>query len=156
MARCAASATFRAVTVHPHADAGRGEPVDDSQQRFERGIRRFLEDLRKSERRSRKERRKSNRRVIDLPVEQDRRQGGERRAQPRRGERDRRAPPGAQFSWAHTMQIQAMLARPSRGAACPRCGATLLLGPPEERAGVTTREVLCTGCRRSAAIVEDT
>ena len=129
--------------------------MDDSSQRFERGIRRFLEDLRKSERRSRKERRKHERRVIELPVEHDRRRGADRRAEPRRGERDRRAPPAAQFSWSHTMQIQAMLARPSRGVACPRCSGALLLGPPELRAGVTTREVLCTGCRRSAAIVED-
>jgi len=129
--------------------------VDDPSQRFERGIRRFLDDLRKSERRSKKERRQQERRVIDLPVEKDRRQGGERRAEPRRGPRDRRAPPSAQFSWTHTMQIQAMLARPARGVACPRCSGALLLGPPEERAGVTTREVLCTGCRRSAAIVED-
>jgi len=129
--------------------------VDDPGHGFERGIRRFLEDLRKSERRGSKERRRKERRVIDLPVEQERRQGGERRAEIRRAQRDRRAPPAAQFSWTHTMQIQAMLARPSDGAACPRCGGSLLLGPPEERAGVTTREVLCTGCRRSAAIVED-
>lgn len=147
--------TLRAVPAPGRIGTLGGERVDDHGQRFQRGIRRFLEDLRKSERRSAKERREKERRVLDLPVDQDRRQGAERRAEVRRGQRDRRAPPAAQFSWTHTMQIQAMLARPSRGAACPRCGSALLLGPPEERAGVTTREVLCTGCRRSAAIVED-
>lgn len=130
--------------------------VDEIDPQVERGIRRFLEDLRRSERRGKRERRTGERRVIDLPVEQERRRGEDRRgAAERRLLADRRLPPAAQFSWTHTMQIQAMMARPSEGAACPRCGGSLLLGPPEVRAGVTTREVLCTGCRRSAAIVED-
>jgi hypothetical protein len=94
--------------------------------------------------------------VIDLALEAERRRRDDRRAErDRRTDADRRRPPGAQFSWKDTLRIQRMVVDPNREAACPRCGASLLLGPFEFREGVTTREVHCTGCRYSVAILED-
>lgn len=93
--------------------------------------------------------------VIDLALEAERRRRDDRRAvRDRRADADRRRPPAAQFSWKDTLRIQRMVVDPNREVACPRCGASLLLGPFEFREGVTTREVHCTGCRYSVAIVE--
>lgn len=118
------------------------------------GIRRFLADLRSHiERRSAEERRRVERRSTDGPIETERRRQ-ERRARERRKRSERRRPPAAQFSWNHTCRIHEMLAAADAEVACPRCGGRLLLGPPETRARVTTREVHCTDCRRSVAIVE--
>ena len=48
-----------------------------------------------------------------------------------------------------------MLADSRMAVACPRCEGALLLGPSEPRSGMHTREVHCTGCRYSVAVVED-
>jgi hypothetical protein len=66
---------------------------------------------------------------------------------------DRRRPSAAQYSWQDTLRIHGMLADPSTPVACPRCDGALLLGPPEPRDGMHTREVHCTGCRYSVAVV---
>jgi hypothetical protein len=93
----------------------------------------------------------------------DRRSGAERRADAdrrrahaeRRAPADRRRPSAAQFSWEDTLRIHRMLADPRTAVACPRCDGALLLGPAEPRSGIHTREVHCTGCRYSVAVVED-
>ena len=69
---------------------------------------------------------------------------------------DRRRPSEAQYSWQDTLRIHGMLADPSTPVACPRCDGALLLGPPEPRDGMHTREVHCTGCRYSVAVVVET
>jgi DNA-directed RNA polymerase subunit RPC12/RpoP len=38
---------------------------------------------------------------------------------------------------------------------CPRCHGRLLMGPRERNERVTTREVHCTNCRHSVAIVQE-
>ena len=124
---------------------------------------RFDEDRRSgSERRSGTERRTGvDRRggiagVIDFVVEVERRRRADRRAKrDRRVQKERRCPHTDQFSWKDTVRIHQMLADQSQEAACPRCSGTLLLGPLEFTEGVTTREVHCTGCRYSVAVLED-
>ena len=117
--------------------------------------RRFLDDRRVDDRRSGRERRRADRRVLQIPVAEERRSGHDRRAGvDRRSKYERRSPPSAQFSWDETRAIQQMLMRPASSSACPRCGGILLLGPYESHEGITTREVHCTGCRNSAVVVE--
>jgi hypothetical protein len=121
------------------------------------GMWRFLADLRSgAERRSETDRRQRERRKAELPVSLDRRRGTERRRlRDRRALGDRRRPPAAQFSWEHTRMIHQMLAVPGPPVACPRCRGTLMLGPVNARDGLSLREVLCTGCRHSAAVIVD-
>ncbi len=93
--------------------------------------------------------------MVDLAVEQERRRAADRDAvRERRAPGERRRPPVAQFTWEDTVRIIQMVAEPPEGVACPRCEGWLLLGPPDITEGVTTREVHCTACRYSVAIVE--
>lgn len=119
-------------------------------------IPRFLPDRRSgADRRSGTDRRRELRELYELAVER-RRCAVEQGARiERRAPADRRRPPVAQYSWEHTLAIHRMLADPRMPVACPRCERALLLGPPEARGGVHTREVHCTGCRYSVAIVLD-
>jgi len=132
------------------------QPEDDPTQRGFRPDQRSGPDRRSgTQRRSGADRRALGD-VIDLALEAERRRHTERRSEgDRRAATDRRRPPAAQFSWKDTLKIQRMVLDPNREAACPRCGSSLLLGPFEFREGVTTREVHCTGCRYSVAILED-
>ena len=126
-------------------------------------VKRFREDRRSgperrsgTERRTDPDRRRGLRELIDAVVEAERRRRADRRAKrDRRAREERRHPCVTQFSWKDTVRIHQMVADPSREAACPRCDGTLLLGPLEFTEGVTTREVHCTGCRYSVAILED-
>jgi hypothetical protein len=114
----------------------------------------FLPDLRTGrDRRSGGDRRISDRRVLTLPVERERRSGKDRRNGRDRRFADRRVPPAAQFTWEETRLIQLMVSQPGHGVGCPRCEGALLLGPPEAHGGVITREVHCTRCRNSVVIV---
>jgi hypothetical protein len=87
-------------------------------------VRRFLVDRRFGERRCGRERRRGERRVLALPVANERRSGRDRRTPTdRRDSNERRFPPSSQFSWEETRTIQQML-------------------------------VHCTGCKNSAVIVD--
>ena len=131
-------------------------PEDDPTKRGFHPDQRYGADRRSgAERRSGADRRGLGN-VIDLALEAERRRRDDRRAaRDRRTDADRRQPPAAQFSWKDTLRIQRMVVDPSREAACPRCASSLLLGPLELREGITTREVHCTGCRYSVAILEE-
>jgi hypothetical protein len=111
---------------------------------------RFLPD-----RRSGADRRRERQELYDLAIEYRRRTTDPQTQPERRRPSDRRRPPAAQFSWEDTLQIHRMLADPGMAVACPRCDGALLLGPAVPRGGVHTREVHCTGCRYSVAVVED-
>ena len=113
-------------------------------------IPRFLPD-----RRSGADRRRERQELYDLAIEHWRRTADPRPHPERRRPSDRRRPPAAQFSWEDTLQIHRMLADPGMAVACPRCHGALLLGPAVPRGGMHTREVHCTGCRYSVAVVED-
>ncbi len=113
----------------------------------------FLADRRSAaDRRAGAERRQADRRVLQLPVEHERRSGERRLSRDRRAQ-DRRVPPAAQFSWDETRVIQAMLLESATTVACPRCRGNLLIGPVESHDGLSMREVHCTGCRNSVVIV---
>jgi hypothetical protein len=127
-----------------------------SPERFKHDRRSGVERRSGAERRMEEDRRGGLGKVIDFVVEADRRRRADRRTRrDRRARKDRRQPPVDQFSWKDTVRIHKMLADPNEETACPRCRASLLLGPLEFTEGVTTREVHCTGCRYSVAILED-
>lgn len=111
---------------------------------------RFLPD-----RRSGTDRRRERQELYDLAIEYWRRTADQRAEPERRRPSDRRRPPAAQFSWEETLKIHRMLADPGMAVACPRCHGALLLGPAVTCDGMHTREVHCTGCRYSVAVVED-
>ena len=114
----------------------------------------FLPDRRSTgERRAGTERRRIGRRVFDLAAEAERRREDRREVRERRRRVDRRRPIDAQFTWGETLRIQQLAANPSLEAVCPRCHGRLLMGPAERNERVTTREVHCTSCRHSVAIV---
>lgn len=117
---------------------------------------RFLPERRVAERRVAPDRREADRRVIDMAVERERRRDSDRRRLwDRRMVAERRFPPNDQFSWDDTLTIHRMLADPTLDVSCPRCHGRLLLGPSDAGAELPTREVHCTSCRFSVAIVDD-
>ena len=123
----------------------------------ESDVPRFLPDRRSgTERRGGADRRRERRELYDLAVEHQRRAANQGARTERRVPGDRRRPSEAQYSWQDTLRIHGMLADPSTPVACPRCDGALLLGPPEPRDGMHTREVHCTGCRYSVAVVVET
>ena len=127
-----------------------------SPERFKQDRRSGAERRSGAQRRIDEDRRGGIGKVIDLVVEAERRRRTDRRAKrDRRDRKERRQPPGDQYSWKDTVRIHRMIADPSEEAVCPRCSGSLLLGPLEFIEGVTTREVHCTGCRYSVAILED-
>jgi hypothetical protein len=128
------------------------EPKDPSNGRGDR----FLSDRRAGrERRSGTERRSISRRVFDITVEREQRGQDRRDVRERRRKVERRRPSDAQFTWEETLRIQQVAVNPSLEASCPRCHGRLLMGPPERNERVVTREVHCTSCRHSVAIVEE-
>ncbi len=117
---------------------------------------RFLPDRRAgTERRSGTDRRRERQELFDLAIEHRRRAADRGGSVERRAPANRRRPPAAQFSWEDTLRIHRMLADTRVAVACPRCDGALLLGPTEPRGGMHTREVHCTGCRYSVAVVDD-
>jgi hypothetical protein len=118
--------------------------------------RRFQTDRRVADRRVGADRRDADRRVIDMAVEREQRRDGDRRlGRDRRIVAERRFPTAAQFSWDDTLTIHRMLADATLDVSCPRCHGRLLLGPSDTNMELPTREVHCTSCRYSVAIVED-
>ncbi|MDH3290964.1 MAG: hypothetical protein OEO20_07670 [Gemmatimonadota bacterium] len=117
---------------------------------------RFLPERRVADRRGAGKRREADRRVIDMAVERERRRDGDRRhLRERRMVAERRFPSAAQFSWDDTLTIHRMLTDPTLDVSCPRCHGRLLLGPPDRNVELPTREVHCTSCRYSVAIVDE-
>jgi hypothetical protein len=107
------------------------------------GIQRFLADLRSySDRRSWGERR-----AFNQPVSVERRAGPDRRTRPDRRSRDRGC-----YNADDAAEIMMMAFDPAARAACPECGAPLMLGPVRGCANGAVRRVQCTGCRRALEI----
>jgi DNA-directed RNA polymerase subunit RPC12/RpoP len=117
-------------------------------------MQRFKDDGReKQERRSWEDRRLAERRSSTDEVEDDRRSGKDRREGDRRVMLlDRRRRMSDPYALQHAELIREMLLHPDADVACPRCGGSLLLGPPEVRGADTAREVRCTECRHSVVI----